>query len=103
LTLNGPKWIIPPRFRHKPAKNQQVKLAGKDAEMTKNMQKISVSGNHKFIVQNQQYIYSFLVCFKTQIHQNIEEYEHKRRTKNIRGFMWMMRKISRFEIYLQNP
>jgi hypothetical protein len=103
LTLNGPKWVVPPRFCHKPAKNQQVKLAGKAAEMTKNLQKIFVSGNQKFIVQNQQYIYSFLVYFRTQIHPNIEEYEHKSRTKNIRGFKWMMRKISRSEIYLQNP
>jgi hypothetical protein len=48
LILNGPKWAVPPRFYHKPAKNQRVKLAGKAAEMTKNLQKISVSGNHKF-------------------------------------------------------
>jgi len=48
LSLDGPKWAIPPRFCHKSAKNQQVKLAGKAAEITKNLQKISVSGNQKF-------------------------------------------------------
>jgi hypothetical protein len=29
------KWVFPPCFCHKPAKNQQVKLVGKAAEMTK--------------------------------------------------------------------
>jgi hypothetical protein len=75
LTLNDPKWVVPLRFCHKPAKNQQVKLAGKAAKMTKNLQKIFVSGNQKFIVQNQQYTYSFLVYFRIQIHPNIEENE----------------------------
>jgi hypothetical protein len=62
-------------FLSQTCKNQQVKLVGKAAEMTKNLQKIFVSGNQKFIVQNQQYMYSFLVYFRTQIHPNIEEYE----------------------------
>jgi hypothetical protein len=35
LNLDGPKWAVPPCFCHKPAKNQQLKLAGKAAEMTK--------------------------------------------------------------------
>jgi hypothetical protein len=48
LTLDGPKWVVPPRFCHKSAKNQQVKLAGKAAEMTKNLQKISVSETRNF-------------------------------------------------------
>jgi len=37
LTLDGPKWVVPPCFCHKPAKNQQVKLVGKTAELTKNL------------------------------------------------------------------
>jgi hypothetical protein len=45
LTLYGPKWVVPPCFCHKLAKNQQIKLAGKDAEMTKHLHKISVSEN----------------------------------------------------------
>jgi hypothetical protein len=45
LILNGPKWAVPPRFCHKPAKNQQVKLVRKVAKMTKILQKIYVSGN----------------------------------------------------------
>jgi hypothetical protein len=35
-------------FLSQTCKNQQVKLVGKAAEMTKNLQKISVSGNQKF-------------------------------------------------------
>jgi hypothetical protein len=35
-------------FLHVSVTNQQVKLAGKAAEMTKNLQKIFVSGNQKF-------------------------------------------------------
>jgi hypothetical protein len=79
LTLNGPKRAVPPCFYHKPAKHQQVKLAGNAAKMTKNLQKNSISENHKFVVQNQQYIYSILVYFRTQNYPNIEEDEQKSR------------------------
>jgi hypothetical protein len=53
LSLDGPKWVVPPCFYHKPAKNQQVKLDEKTTELTKNLQKIFVSENQKFVVQNQ--------------------------------------------------
>jgi hypothetical protein len=48
LTLDAPKWVVPPRFCHESVKNQQVKLVGKAAEITKNLQKIFVSVNQKF-------------------------------------------------------
>jgi hypothetical protein len=44
LTLDAPNGL----FLHVSVTNQQIKLAGKAAEMTKSLQKISVSGNQKF-------------------------------------------------------